>query len=316
MRVAFLGDFALPWSVEGHAARALESLGHEVVRIEEWRETADGVLAAARAARPDLFLWTRNRDVAGDAGAMLAGMPCPTAAFCYDLYAGMARAADVGRSAWWRCGTFFSPDGGTPDAWWRERGVNHAWLPAGVDESACVLGMPDEDLACDVAFLGARAYHPEWPHRRQLIHFLRTTYGKRFRLWPEDLDVDRLWGDRLNSALASARVVVGDSVYPPGHPGRYWSDRVPEVVGRGGVLAMPETPGLREAYPAVATWPIGDWTALRTVVDSLLTEPTEAAARRRREGVAGCAARHTYRHRMAEMLAHLGTEAGLVGAAG
>jgi hypothetical protein len=63
-------------------------------------------------------------------------------------------------------------------------------------------------------------------------------------------------------------LVVGDSCFA-GSP-RYWSDRVPEVLGRGGFLIFPRTPGLE--IPDLVTYNPGDINDLIKKIDYWLDE--------------------------------------------
>ena len=85
-------------------------------------------------------------------------------------------------------------------------------------------------------FVGAKDYHAEYPFRRQLVEFLGETYGERFK------HVTGVRGHELNNVYASAKVVVGDCIFA-GTP-FYWSDRLPETVGRYGFLLHPQVEGL------------------------------------------------------------------------
>jgi hypothetical protein len=89
---------------------------------------------------------------------------------------------------------------------------------------------------CDVGFVGAKDYHAEYPFRRELVDWLEKQYVGRFR------HITDLRGHGLNDFYASCSVVVGDCIFA-GVP-RYWSDRVPETVGRHGFLVHPKVEGL------------------------------------------------------------------------
>jgi hypothetical protein len=69
-----------------------------------------------------------------------------------------------------------------------------------------------------------------------MIEFLEKTYGERFK------HVQGVRGHLLNDVYASMKVVVGDCIFA-GTP-RYFSDRVPETLGRHGLLVHPFVDGL------------------------------------------------------------------------
>jgi spore maturation protein CgeB len=81
---------------------------------------------------------------------------------------------------------------------------------------------------------------------------------------------------------------------------RYWSDRVPEVTGRGGFLLHPWVEGLAGQHQ-ILTWPMGKWDKLADLIDRYLADDHA------RETVAAAThsetiRRHTYTVRMAQVL--------------
>ena len=140
----------------------------------------------------------------------------------------------------------FTPDGDpASEAWFAEQGINHVYVPPAVVSDECTVGNYRPELDHDVIFVGSKHYHPEWPHRGELLAWLEATYGDRFKRYGGDVQVMR--GQDLNDLYASAKVVVGDSLCLPGHT-RYWSDRYYETVGRGGFLIAPCVPGIEEHF--------------------------------------------------------------------
>jgi hypothetical protein len=104
----------------------------------------------------------------------------------------------------------------------------------------------------------------------------------------------------------TAKVVVGDSCLV-GEPRRYISDRVPETVGRGGLLIHPAVAGVTDGAlytdrEHLVTYPLGDFDKMLRLVDYYLEQDTEREAIRA-AGRAHVAAHHTYAHRMEAVLA-------------
>jgi hypothetical protein len=131
-----------------------------------------------------------------------------------------------------------------------------------------------------VAFVGSGAgYHDEWPHRQELLAFLRDTYGDRFAKFggPEGPTIR---GRDLNDLYASAKVVVGDTLALKGRRTAYWSDRVYETIGRGGFLIMPRISKLVEEIPDLPTFEFGDFGELAIHVDYWLAHPEKREALR------------------------------------
>src|SRR5690606_35918409 len=155
----------------------------------------------------------------------------------------------------------FTADGGH-DAEFARDGVNHHWLPPGVNHEEAVdverdhggWWLPPEfpEKVCDrlfegrylVGFAGSDGYHPEWPHRPALVRWLRDTYKDRF-VHLGGSSTPRVTGLALNWAFGRVPVWVGDSCLTrPDFP--YWSDRVPETWGRGGFLVHPRVDAMAE----------------------------------------------------------------------
>ena len=308
LTVAYRGNFQpgvpRPWSTETHVAAALEGLGHRVVRLQENRVTWAACERAGR--RAGLFLWQRTWDIDPAGGhrtlAALDAAGIPTVSFHLDLYVGLDRQRGLTDDPFWRSRIVFTADGGHDDVF-AGLGINHHWLPPAVAEEECVAVPADPGrFPHRVVFVGSHPYpHPEWrPHRTRMIASLKRHYRQQFKVWP---DRGAIRGRDLAALYATADVVVGDSCLA-GQVARYWSDRVPETVGRGGFLIHPEVPGMDDWYVHgrdLVTYPPGDWDALRKQIDYFLARPDERAAVVGR-GRALVLARDTYRHRMGAVL--------------
>ena len=206
----------------------------------------------------------------------------------------------------WRTDLVFTADGGN-GAVFAAKGINHVWLPPAVfHHEALIHGSMQRKWRCDLAFMGSHPYpHPEWrPYRDEMIQSLRRRFGGRFRVWPRG---QAIRGQDLNDFYASVKVMVGDSCLVPNADGpctRYWSDRVPETIGRGGFLIHPWVEGFEDEGfvdgETIVTYPLGDFAALRERVDYYLRHDDE----RRDIVTAGrqlVLERHTYLRRMVEV---------------
>jgi hypothetical protein len=295
-RVAFLGNFAHSFCTESDLAWSLEHLGHEVIRVPEDKATLAELQASVCDA--DMFLWVHTHgwdsittEEMLEFQAFLKGRGIPSAFEHLDRYWGIPeREERIGIDPCWKCDYVFTADGGN-DEGFLARGVNHYWMPPAVVERGVHHGFPRGDLRCDVAFVGAGAgYHPCYPFRTELLSFLQSRYGGRFK------HVQGVREAQLNDVYASAKVVVGDSIFA-GAP-RYWSDRLPETTGRGGFLLYPQIEGMTipcATYEPQCLRDLGDY------IDSWLTMPVS-----RREMVNMCMdhVRHndTYTHRVKQIL--------------
>lgn len=316
MKVVYIGNVgpgSAPHSTENHVARALRWNAVDVVPIHEplydWRPVAIPPDA-------DFVLWTHTHSFApprthGRQFKFLHAMRLrgtPVVSYHLDRYWDLSREIQISgpnKEPFFSTDVMCSADGGNAERW-IDAGVNHAWFPPAVSRSECQLGTYRPELASDIAFVGSwdGAYHRESPHRQDLVRWLRATYGDRCAFWPKRGE-PAVRGEALRDLYVSVKVLVGDSCFA-GTPqaNRYWSDRVPETLGRGGFLIHPEVPGLDEHYTPgkhLWTWPAGDWQALRSAIDEALEDDCTRAE------VAGAGrlhvlTRHTYEHRMAELL--------------
>ena len=308
-RLAYLGNFSVPFATEVHVAASLESLGHEVVRIQEGETKALDVPALVKGS--DLFLHTCTYGYAVTSGSIeerfeaserIAAMGVPRVFFHLDKWMGLPRSEQLSVEPHFRYDHVFTADGGHDDEF-RALGINHVWSPPAVYHAECEPGTRRQRWASDIAFVGnwRGGYHPEATHRAQLIAHLRSRWRKQVRFHPRGPAVR---GADLRDLFASVKVVVGDSCLLPGDT-RYCSDRVFETIGRGGFLIHPHVAGvfpeLLEDGKHLRTWTLGDWDELDRLIAYYLAhadERREIAERGRAEVLA----RHTYVHRMQRVL--------------
>ena len=310
VRVVYVGNFGPEHSTENHVARALTNNGHDVVTMQEsgldWASVA--YFAAADAAA-DLFMWTRTAgfDPADlttqhETIEALRRHGIPTVGYHLDRWWGLNREPDIHRSPFFRVDLLVTADGGH-DQEWAEAGVNHLWMPPAISRDEAVRGTFNPAYACDVGFVGNLiGYgHPEWaPYRQSLFNHLNRRYRGRFRVFPGQ-GKPAIRGKALQDLYASVRVVVGDSCLAGGVE-RYWSDRVPETLGRGGNLIHPWVEGIGDAHPYLAKWELGDWAGLSEEIEIGLAESDdqrEAYIVRNRDHTLE---HHTYERRMADLM--------------
>lgn len=329
MHVAYIGNFHPPHSTENHVRQALLANGHTV---EPYQENTPDPWRLLEPGRYDLVLWTRtgwdwpHTEVAlaaEDVWELQASLllraraaGTPTVGYHLDRWWGLDREGQVtdGNEPFFGVDLLCTADGGH-DAQWEAAGVRHVWFPPAVSRAEAERqGEPTNSLRSNVCFVGSwrPGYHAEWTHRPELIAHLRKRWGRAgLRLWPADGNAIR--GQALADLYASSTVVVGDSClvgdrYTDGAPlTRYWSDRIPETLGRGGFLLHPEVEGLAEHYEPgthLLTWPLGDWDALDEAIGWALDNP-EARAAIAAQGRAHVLAEHTYERRMEQLVQEL-----------
>jgi len=309
MRIAYVGGFRESWHTEVHCADALDALGQTVFRIES-SETSWVELARRAERRECDLIFLSARPIRGQRGGgeeieRIRASYVPMVSYHLDIFTGLPRVLDVGLDGWWKADFVFTADGGTSSEFWKRKLVRHHWLCGAIPEDECYRAQRDGDgrFECRVAFVGgARSYHREWQYRADVLSFLERRYGKDFRIFPED--GKRIHGDDLNRLYATAEVVVGDSFCPDFVHGYYWSDRIYQTLGRGGVLVHPEIVGIGQEYdPGLdfETYRFGDYIELGQKIDALLDDP-DRAERMRERAIESTRERHTYAQRMAKLL--------------
>lgn len=296
------------YSTECHLAASLETLGHTVLRLQEGEVRATDV--ASMVAGNDLMCWTQTQGLADSGGTneerfeMLADLKVlgiPTLGVHLDRWFGLDREHRVYEEAWFRQDLVATADG-DHDAEFAAAGINHFWSPPAIYHGEAVSGTPRPMWQAPVGFVGSwkGSYHRESVHRSELIHHLHHTGRWPVAFWPQS---GAIRGAALSDLYASLAIVVGDSCMV-GPTNRYWSDRVPESIGRGAFLLHPYTPALAEDYidgVHIRYWMAGDWGEL----DRLIAYYLEHDDERRKivaQGQAHVRAHHTYKHRLEKVV--------------
>lgn len=323
MKVAYIGNLgggSAPHSTENHVARALEANGHTVERVHEQRFDWN----PSRIGDVDFVLWTHTHGFAPERThkrqsrflEALRRRDVPTVGYHLDRWWDLRRERQVFDEPFFRCTLVCTADGGN-DERFAEAGVEHVWFPPGVSAAECEPGTYRPHLASEVAFVGSwqGGYHPESAHRAELIEWLSDIYGDRCRFVPAPGE-PAVRGEALRDLYASVKVLVGDScLVGTGKNEKYISDRIPETLGRGGLLVHPYVDGvtdgtLYEPGEHLLTWDAGDWSELRHQIDRGihdLPHPSWIAEAGRKHVLA----EHAYERRMAQ-LCDLLTDRGLV----
>lgn len=130
-----------------------------------------------------------------------------------------------------------------------------------------------------------------------MLDTLHRKFGRRFVCWPKQ---QAIRGTDLTDLYASVKVVVGDSCLAGKVPG-YWSDRVPETLGRGGFLIHPYVDGILNTHPDLVTYTPGDMSELVGKVSHFLVHPEDRELNRK-QNAEYTRTHHTYRNRMQTVL--------------
>lgn len=305
MRITFYGNHSLPWTSESHHCASLEELGCEVVRLQEPSTPAAAI--QSEAERSDLFVWVMTHGWhtprIEDVVAHLRGRGIPTVAYHLDRYMGLPRWNEYVNNPYMNLLDHWFTVDAEQAKWLNENtSVRGHYLPAGVYGAECYMATPSDRF--DVCFTGSRNYHPEYGYRKQLLDWLQQSYGDRFRHYGGGGRPTARGAD-LNQIYADARVVIGDTLcLDSNYAGKYFSDRIFEVCGRGGMIVHPWLYGLDEHFADgehVVFYKHGDFDDLRMKIDYYLKHDDERE-KIRRAGHEHAKANHTYVRRWETIL--------------
>lgn len=287
-RVFYIGKFRHAHSTENYVTYAFEQNGVQVIKQDfETAGSFGNLVGTISRANPDVVLFSKpqtghERQLIG----WCRSQGITTICWLWDLYFGYRRTDKLPHQ--FAADYVFTPDGGH-DVQWTRSHINHRVLRQGIHEPEHKFF--DPNYRYDVAFVGNIHVHP-W--RTRMVRWLKRTYGRR-----RFIHHTNTRGIALNRALAEARVIVGDS-YPSPH---YWSNRIYEIVGRGGFLLHPYTDGLAEEFRD-GTHYVGfkrDFNDLRAKIEYYLRNDQEREAIRS-EGWGRVGRHYTYRQRVESLI--------------
>lgn len=294
-RIIYIGNFKEFYATENYIAFAFEKLGFEVIRVPQDRiPNAKVVLNAVFKYKPEFVMFSKWGN-ARETIALLRQNKILTVGWIFDLYFGLP--SEFGQrninNGSFQCDICFVTDGGN-DRVFKEHGINAKLLRQGIHTPEAKEGTrsPHEPII----FLGTYNYEK----RKALVDFLKKNYQDDFVVYGQGGDKQPVRGMKLNDVLASAKIVVGDSV-PADY---YWSNRIYEVLGRGGFLIHPEIKGLdEEIKPGKHFVPFkhGDFADLKNKIQYYLEHDEEREAIRR-AGHLYVKSKYTYTDRCRELL--------------
>jgi len=316
MRIVFVGNFGVDYSSENHHKKSLESLGYEVIAMQEGVVNGEQILAEARESDLLVFIHTHGWQTSGLVECLkeLKDLGIPTMTYHLDLWFGIERQKDLEEDGFYEnIGHFFTVDKLMAN-WFNENtDVKGHYLQAGVFDEECYIQevtdeLREQSIIKDVVFVGSKGYHYEWQWRPQLINWLRETYGDNFTHVGGDGDTGTIRGKNLNATYTISKVAVGDSLclnfdYP-----YYWSDRVYETLGRGGFMIHPYIKGMEKHFEDgkhLVFFKFGDLDDLKSKIDYYL-EHDEERENIRRAGHQHVKQNHTYKNRWQTILKELG----------
>lgn len=283
MRIVILGNFRVDFCSEVHHAKTLESMGHDVIRLQETATTREKLLEEGLKSdivvaihthgwpTPGILTWQFISDELRSAGV-------PFITYHLDLWFGLEREKDIESDDFYKSlHHFFTVDKLMAD-WLNENTTTKGhYLPAGVYDKECIM-MNRQNVGYDIVFTGSRKYHPEYPYRQQLVDFLRKTYGRRFIHIGNDGEVGQKRGLELNQIYRNAKIAVGDTLNKNFEYPYYFSDRLFEQPGRGAFQIFPNIKGVEDMYEngkEIALYEHGNLNDLKSKIDYYLNNEPE-----------------------------------------
>ncbi len=316
MKILYVGNFAADHPALGTCPNAdwisdtFEDLGHKVTRMNEIDCIADDIVEAVKSEDYDFMLVEEGRlkgDFASDARLdrdiikghfkrVMANVDIPVIPWLTNLFFGlMRREIQVKTNPIFKADIVFTTDGGHQKEF-EEAGVNHVLLRQGIYKKEAYIGKPSFPTTAEVGFVGG-IYETLYPYRVELLDWLKETYEDNFEHFGLRGEIRH---DALNRLCAKLKIVVGDSVWSP----NYWSNRLYEIIGRGGFLIMPKVPGMStefKPYQHFIPYTIGNFDQLKEIIDYYLTHDEERE-KIRMAGFEYCKKYHTYEIRVKEMI--------------
>lgn len=289
MHILYIGKFNYGHNTEQYVEHALKSHGVQVTRRPfTGSMTFTSLKAKIDRTKPDVVLFSKPAAPCFlDIIQYCRRIGVLTVCWQWDLFWGYRRH----RLPQFHADLLFTTDGGH-DKNWKIIEANHRVLRQGIHAPDRVL-FESTEWKYDVAFVGNRTAYRE---RKGLVTWLERTYGDRFIHHTNTRGLD------LNKALSEVKVVVGDSF-----PSRaYWSNRVYEIIGRGGFLLFPETPGLEAEFTEglhYSSYKRGNRKDLQSKIAYWIRND-EDREKVRRKGFEHCE-NYTYSKRVEELLHHI-----------
>jgi len=298
MKIVYIGKFKRVEDEEV-VAEAFEANGVEVVRMEEQGIKNNDYLIKIMEEKPDFVLFAKA-NVMENADLLIRDikkMGIKTVSWTFDLLIGHPPREHILETLpWLKCDYVFMTDGGRTQEY-KDKGIDKIVLRQGIPEKFCYMGEPDEKYKYDVVFVGT--HNPTYPYRQRTMEFLKETYGDRFH-WFGQFNSSEVRGDELNKVCASAKIMIGDSMFAQ----NYWSNRIYELVGRGAFLITPRIKGLEkefEYYKEIIPYDIGDYEGLKQKIDYYLEQEKERDEIRK-AGFKRVKKEYLYKHRVKDLL--------------
>lgn len=312
MKIVFVGNFNVDYTSETHHTKSIEALGHQVIRLQEGVATGEQI--ENEASRSDLLIIVHTH------GWSTPGRPIDVVmqnlkgrvkiiTYHLDLWMGIQRQKDLETDPFYKLLDYFFCTDRLMAEWLnRNTGVKGVYIPAGIFHEEAYLHKDYSPNSFDneIIFVGSRGYHKEWPYRAELIDWLKSTYGNRFKHYGNDgLGVVR--GHELNRLYARSKIAIGDTLCIGFNYPYYFSDRLFESTGRGAFTIFPYILGIDGYFKneqEIVTYKFGDFNDLHTKIDNYLFDDSSREAIRLK-GHARAKNEYTYVKRWEEILSYI-----------
>lgn len=257
------------------------SSDHDVVVFNPDEASCDDIFHECVGSDADAFIWIRTHlhPPQGNVERLIPRLShngiC-TVGVHPDAYWGLgARSDEIGRAVgFWQSDIVFTAD--DPNHKWEQYGICHRFMPSMVNTAGVLQGRYHPDYDHDVVFIGTGkgyAHSAVWPHRPQLVDYLKTTYGDRFAHYGPGGTHGEARGQLLSDICVSSKIIVSDACAPLG--GYIMSDRIPNVTARGAFVLHTRQPGVTDGTlytegEHLAAWKAYDWAELHDKIEYYL----------------------------------------------
>lgn len=298
--VLYVGDFSPDFSTENYVTYGLQALGYTVLKVQEKDvPNARSLLGVALNHKVEFVLFSKGKfSAAKEAISLMRAQNIITVTWIFDLFFDCPGRQKL-TSPTFHTDLVCLTDGGHLDKW-QENHVNHRLLRQGIHWPEAYLGT--KRVHPEIVFIGTYNYK----ERIEMIEFLKLTYKKNFRHYGRGSAYEEIRGRELNNVLASAKIVVGDSM--PSE--NYWSNRIYEITGRGGFLLHPRISGLETEFIDGVHYVVytrNDFQGLKKLIDHYLLADKERETIR----IAGhqhTKKNYTYTERCKKMIEYIDAE--------
>lgn len=232
MKIAFLGNFNNQANnkIEESMSYVLRDMGHEVLEFDEKDFNKDDIINADA----DILLFFKGGTGVGEMSVdelvdMLYKVPYTKVCWYFDKVWGarieyMMKIAPVTDFVFLTDGTFVR----------RHNYINFYELKQAIDAVKPGKGKYKKEFDVPIVFPGTI-----YGQRKEWAEYLKHNYGDAFQI------VNGIFDSDLEDLCESAKVFVAPKYPQDNH---YWSNRIYQVIGRGGFLIHPYLTGLAEEF--------------------------------------------------------------------